>query len=126
MAYTHHADIIVSCPQEEIQNIIQQVFYYNGFTLEWHSPVEGMAHHGSRTGNFLLYPYVQYYEIVFQIFPMANKSSVIRLIKSFRGSHWGKGRWLDYTLIEKKFMEIVNIMSSHFYSMGWLENTMFF
>jgi hypothetical protein len=124
--YTNCADIIVLCPEKEIQQTIQQVLYQNGFEVQWSSPVQGMAHQGTRASNFVFGPLLQYYEIVFQIYPMPDKSSVIRLIKSFRGYHLGHGRWLDFTLVEKKFIELVNMVSSYFYSMGWHQSTTFY
>jgi hypothetical protein len=118
----NYADIHVRCSQYDIQNIIQTVMYHEGYTMQWYSSVEGIASRGSKTGNFFLYPYVRYTEVVFQIYPMQDKS-VIRVIKSFRGFFGGR-RVFDYTAIEKGFIDIVNHITYFFQSRGLLESTL--
>lgn len=126
MGHYHHAEIIVTCPPEEIQQIMQHVFYYNYYSVYWQSPVEGFAQQLSGTGKNPLGPKVQYYEFVIQIFTMPDRKSVIRLIKSSRGIPGNVAGWWDQGLIEKKFIEIVDKMSFYFQSIGRHENTVFF
>jgi hypothetical protein len=123
--YTTCADIIVSCPQEEIRKILQYELFYSAFKITWFSSAGGIAYQGSRGANLLIGSIVQYYEIAFQIQPLPDKTNILRLIKSFKGSRMGSGRWLDYSLIEKKFLDIANKLSANFYYKGWLVNTIF-
>jgi hypothetical protein len=126
VGYYHHAEIVVTCPGEDIQQIMQFVFYSNYYSVCWQSPVEGFAQQLSGTGKYPLGPKVQWYEFVIQIFPMPDRKYTIRLIKSFRGITSNAVGWWDQNLIEKKFIEIVDKMSSYFHSIGRHENTLFF
>ena len=123
--YTNFADIIVSCPQEELREIIKHEFHYSAYKITWFSPVGGFAYQGSRSAN-LLSGLLPYYEISFQIHPSPDKTYVIRLIKSFKGIQWRGRRYLEYLRIDQKFIDMANRLSAHFYYKGWLERTMFF
>lgn len=124
--YTDCVDIFVMCPHHEVQRMLDFVLPYNGFQVQWYSQLLGMAHQGNKEMNFILGPWSLYHEILFQLFPMPDKTFVIRLIKSFRGYHLGRGRWLDFTLIERKFIETVNLLTYYFHSLGWLGRVVFY
>jgi len=119
---TDCVDLHVACPQQEIQPMLGFVFYQHGLQVQWHSPVEGIAYQGTRGKCFIFGSIAQYHEIFFQLFPMPDKSYIVRLIKSFRGYH----RHMEHIFIEKKFVEVVNMLSYYFTSMGWFQNIVYY
>jgi hypothetical protein len=122
---TNYADIVVTCQLQDIQSIVHQILTYNGLTVLWHSPVEGRAVKGSKTGNMLFGQIFDYHELVIQIFPQQDDVSVIRIIKKFKGYHIGR-RWIEHNWIDAKFIDSVNKVSSYFYQLGLLQNTLWF
>lgn len=112
MRYT---DIYVTAPIQSVQQMVQQVFHQNGFTVEWHSQYAGKAHKGSRGMNVAFGAIAQYYEIDFQLFSMPDNTVAVRLLKSTSG--WWGGV-IGASMVEKRYNEVVGMLSNYFYSQG--------
>jgi hypothetical protein len=112
MKYT---DILVRSSVQNVQNLVQQVFYQNGFKVNWQSGLVGKATKGDQGTNVLLGGFAQYFEIDFQIWPMENQTVAVRIMKSnigVMGGLWGAHQ------VETKYKEIVDMLSNYFYSQG--------
>jgi hypothetical protein len=120
-----YSDIFVLCSDREANPILQQVLSLNGFLIQWFSPMEGKAYRGTKKVNFFI-NLLPYYEITFKITPLSDGTSVIRLIKSFRGYHIGRARWYDKSQIDQKFMNTVDMLTNHFSSLGWFKERYFY
>jgi hypothetical protein len=112
MTYT---DIFVASPPENIQNMLQHVFYQNQFTIQWQSHAVGKAQRGSKGANIALGALSQYYEIDFQIMSLPDKSFAVRLFKSNTGL-WG-GLW-GAMKVSKQYDEVVNMLTHYFSAQG--------
>jgi hypothetical protein len=120
-----YSDIFVHCSERDAKSILQQVLSQNGFSIHWFSSEEGKAHQGSKEVNFFV-NLLPYYEITFKITSVEDGTSVIRLVKSFRGYHIGRARWYDKSKIDQKFMNTVEMLTNHFISLGWFKKRDFY
>jgi len=110
-----YAEIYVGkIPDQQVRQAIQQFFEVNKFKLKWIDQYSGKATRGSKGENIVLGALSPYYEIDFHIFTLPDKTITIRLIKSTSG--WLGGAIGAYR-VKKKYQEIVEKMSSYFYSM---------
>lgn len=112
MKYT---DIFVASPPQNIQNMLQHVFYQNRFNVQWHSHSAGKAHRGSKGANIALGALSQYYEIDFEIMVMPDKSFAVRLFKSNSG-WWGGA--IGAMKVSKQYDSVVDMLSNYFMAQG--------
>ena len=112
MKYT---DIFVASPPQNIQNMLQHVFYQNKFTVQWQSHAKGKASRGSKGANIALGALSQYYKIDFEILTMPDQSFVVRLLKSNSG-WWGGA--IGAMRVNKQYEEVVNMLCHYFSSQG--------
>jgi hypothetical protein len=110
-----YTDIFVACPPENIQYMLQQVFYANQFNVLWYSPDSGRAHRGSRDKYVFWGALSQYYEIDFRILTLPDKSYAIRLIRSNTGL-WGGV--IGVMNVNKQFEDVAYMLSNYFNSYG--------
>lgn len=111
----NYTDIFVDCGQQDIQNLVQQVFSQNGFTLQWSNPNKGRATKGSKKMNIAFGALSQYYSIDFMILHNPDQSLVVRLQKSNSG--WWGGM-IGASKVEKQFKSVVDMLSNYFIGMG--------
>ncbi|UCF08141.1 MAG: hypothetical protein JSW28_00135 [Thermoplasmata archaeon] len=111
----NYTDIFIACPITDIQNMIQHVFYQNGFKVAWYTSNTGKATKGSKGENIALGAFAQYYEIDFQILAMPDQTSAVRLIKATSG--WWGGI-IGAHKVERQYKDIVDMLSNYFMSLG--------
>jgi len=111
----NYTDIFIQCNQQDIQNLVQQVFMQNGFSVQWFHPNAGKAKKGSEKMNIVFGAFSQYYEIDFQILNMPDRSLAVRLIKSNSG--WWGGI-IGAHNVEKQFKSVVDMLSNYFIGIG--------
>jgi hypothetical protein len=112
MKYT---DIFVASPPQNIQNMLQYVFYQNKFNVQWHSHSAGKAQRGSKGANIALGALSQYYEIDFEILVMPDQSFAVRLFKSNSG-WWGGA--IGAMKVSKQYDTVVDLLSNYFMTQG--------
>jgi hypothetical protein len=112
MKYT---DIFVASPPDNIQNMLQHVFYMNKFTVQWQSHAIGKAQKGSKGANIALGALSQYYEIDFQILSLPDQSFAIRLIKANSG-WWGGA--IGAARVSSQYDGVVNMLANYFNAQG--------
>ena len=112
MAYT---DVLVNAPVAQVQAMLQAVFVENGFEIEWRDQYRGVATKGSEVANIFLGALAAYYRIDFEIYAAPGQPLAVRIHKGNTGL-WGGliGAWQ----VDKKYKEIVDMLTNFFYAQG--------
>jgi hypothetical protein len=117
MKYT---DVLVNGQFEAVQQMVQQLFWQHGFTVDWQDGYTGKAHKGSKGGNFIGGALAQYYEVDFQLFSDPSRGTGVRLFKSNTGLMGGVA---GVAMVKKQYKEVVNNMSTYFQTNGMFLGT---
>lgn len=104
-------DLIVDGPFQNVQQMLQNFFYHNGFRIIWHNPYYGIAERGSKGLNVVGGALAQYYEIQFQLIVMPDQSICVRL---FKGNFGALGGVIGIAMVEKQYQEIIDNLSYYF------------
>jgi hypothetical protein len=107
-------DLIVDGPFQQVQKLLQDYFYYNGFRITRYDIHSGIAQRGSKGMNIVGGALAQYYEIRFQLIIMPDRSICVRIFKANSGL-WGG--IIGVCMVEEKYQGIIDELSYFFSAM---------
>ena len=111
-----YADITVKGSVENIQDLVQRAFGYNGFIVRMESGTKGTAERGSKGANVLLGALATHHKVEFEILPAAE-GGTLRLVKKGSGV---SGGILGMRKANKEFEKLTDILASWFKEQGLL------
>ena len=127
MEFYRYAEIIVTCPQVEIRDYVHRLLTRkNKFIVKWNSMMDGLVRENPEYKRSLLKHRIKFYEFVVLIFTLQDGKSVIRLVKPITRPPAGILGWLENKNLEHSFIELVDHLTSYFFTLGYHENTLFF
>jgi len=112
-----YADIAVKANVDSVQNLVQQAFGANGFSVKWESGLKGKAEKGSRGLNIALGALAQYYGIDFEIHPGGDLAT-LRLHKANTGL---AGGIIGVARVNKQFNQVADTLAGWFQTQGVLQ-----
>jgi hypothetical protein len=115
---TSYSEISVKGPFDNIQNLVQEAFFSNGFKVKWDGPTKGKAEKGSTVGNLAVGALAQHYEVDFEIVP-TDEGGILRLHKGNLGL---MGGLIGVEKVNKQFNVMSDTMVSWFSQQGLLIN----
>ena len=115
---TGFSDIFVKGTLDSIQDLVQQAFFSNGFTVKWDGPGKGKAEKGSSAANFAFGALAQHYALDFEILPISD-GAILRLHKADKGL---MGGIIGVEKVDKEFNQMSDAMVYCFAQQGMLIN----
>src|SRR5216683_1933411 len=99
---TSYSEISVNGPVDNIQNLVQQAFFSNGFSVKWDSPGRGKAEKGSRVANLMVGALAQHYSVDFETLPTAEGG----ILRPHKGNTGLIGGLIGVEKVNKEFNQM--------------------
>jgi hypothetical protein len=110
-----HTDVLVTGQFETVQQMVQQLFWQQGFNVVWQDGYNGKATKGDKGMNVIGGAFAQYYEIDFQIFSSPETGMGVRVFKSNIG---GWGGVAGVAMVGEEYDNIINFLTNYFQTYG--------